>query len=259
MKDLIEDRIEIRATLKHQLEMLESDEIRTGLDIPSNGESTTTPSDRTRRLDIDRLRRKRSTHSRNRRTGRLRCSNLSKVPGWLLRPDIRIPFGGGPLSNDRRESRLDACCTASHQKLRASVLSCRWECLIINYILQRSRIRSRLKNHRSLAWRSMTERRSASACCVLGVTVMRTFHHLENLPLGPEDIKQMTAAYEQALHKIGLIDRTDPRSEIIAKKIIEVVQTGERNPARISRRALLELGIPTAPIRRPSRPRKSAA
>jgi len=88
---------------------------------------------------------------------------------------------------------------------------------------------------------------------------MRTLHHLENLPLGPEDIKQMTAAYEQALHKIGLIDRADPRSEIIAKKIIEVVQTGGRNPARISRRALLELGIPAAPIRRASRPRKSAA
>ncbi len=35
IKDLIEDWIEIRATLKHQLEMLESDEIRTGLKIPN--------------------------------------------------------------------------------------------------------------------------------------------------------------------------------------------------------------------------------
>jgi hypothetical protein len=74
---------------------------------------------------------------------------------------------------------------------------------------------------------------------------MPILHPLENLPLGPEEIRQMTAAYEQALDKLGLIDRSDPLTEIIAKKIVEVVQAGERNPARISRRALLELRIPT--------------
>jgi hypothetical protein len=72
---------------------------------------------------------------------------------------------------------------------------------------------------------------------------MPTLHHLENSALGPEDIRQMTAAYEHALDRLGLIDQADPITEAIAKKIIEVVQTGERNPARISRRALLELGI----------------
>lgn len=65
--------------------------------------------------------------------------------------------------------------------------------------------------------------------------------HLENLPLGPDEIGPMTAAYEQALHMLGLVDPADPITEVIAKKIIEVVQTGEQNPARISRRALLEL------------------
>jgi len=35
IEDLIEDWIEMRPTLKHQLEMLESDEIRTGLDLPN--------------------------------------------------------------------------------------------------------------------------------------------------------------------------------------------------------------------------------
>ncbi len=68
---------------------------------------------------------------------------------------------------------------------------------------------------------------------------------LKNLVLSPEEIRPMTAAYEQALQKLGLIDQADPITEVIAKKIIEVVQTGERNPARISRRALLELGVPT--------------
>jgi len=74
---------------------------------------------------------------------------------------------------------------------------------------------------------------------------MPILHYLRDLVLGPEEIRAMTAAYEQALHKLGLIDRADPITEVIAKKIIAVVQTGERNPARISRRALLELGVPT--------------
>lgn len=80
--------------------------------------------------------------------------------------------------------------------------------------------------------------------------------HLQNLPLGPEEIRQMTAAYEKALHKLGLIDRSDPMTELVAKKIVEVVQAGERNPARISRRALLELGIPPAPVGRSAKLRK---
>jgi len=69
----------------------------------------------------------------------------------------------------------------------------------------------------------------------------------------------MTAAYEKALHKLGLIDRTDPITEIVAKKIIEVVQSGERNPARISRRALLELGILAPRIARSPKLRERVA
>ena len=51
-------------------------------------------------------------------------------------------------------------------------------------------------------------------------------------------------AYEGALRVLGLADRTDPITEIIAKKIIEVAQTGERDPLRIQARAIAELGIP---------------
>ncbi|HLH10934.1 MAG TPA: hypothetical protein VKV77_03520 [Methylovirgula sp.] len=67
--------------------------------------------------------------------------------------------------------------------------------------------------------------------------------HFENLVFGPEEISRMTAAYESALDELDLADRTDPLTEIIAKKIVEVAQTGEINPARITRRALLELDI----------------
>jgi len=64
---------------------------------------------------------------------------------------------------------------------------------------------------------------------------------VQNLPLGPEEIRQITAAYEQVLSEIGRIDRSDPRAEVIAKKIIEIFQSGERDPTRMCRRALSEL------------------
>jgi hypothetical protein len=54
----------------------------------------------------------------------------------------------------------------------------------------------------------------------------------------------MTKAYEDALRVLGLVDRTDPITEIIAKKIIEVAQTGERDPLQICARAITDLGIP---------------
>ena len=46
-----------------------------------------------------------------------------------------------------------------------------------------------------------------------------------------------------ALQLLRLVDRTDPVTEIVAKKIIEVARSGETDPPRICARALKELGI----------------
>jgi hypothetical protein len=40
-----------------------------------------------------------------------------------------------------------------------------------------------------------------------------------------------------------LADRQDPITELVAKKIIEIAQLGESDPARIREQALKELGI----------------
>jgi hypothetical protein len=66
---------------------------------------------------------------------------------------------------------------------------------------------------------------------------------LQNLPIGPAEISRMTAAYEQTLRTIGLVDRNDPIAEMIAKKIIEIAQSGVREPADISALAIKELGV----------------
>ncbi|QHO74222.1 hypothetical protein ACH79_17880 [Bradyrhizobium sp. CCBAU 051011] len=74
---------------------------------------------------------------------------------------------------------------------------------------------------------------------------MPIYRLLQNMPMGPEEISRLTTAYEQALRAIGIVDRGDPLAELLAKKIIEVAQTGIREPADISARAIKEIGIPT--------------
>jgi hypothetical protein len=62
---------------------------------------------------------------------------------------------------------------------------------------------------------------------------MAIYRLLQNSAFGPEEIDRMTIAYEEALRVLGLTDRADPMTEILAKKIVEIAQTGERDPIRI--------------------------
>jgi hypothetical protein len=79
---------------------------------------------------------------------------------------------------------------------------------------------------------------------------MAIYRILQNMPLSPEDISRLVAAYEATLKALGLTDRSDPITELVARKIIEIGQTGIRDPREISRRAVTDLGPPaklTAP------------
>ena len=60
---------------------------------------------------------------------------------------------------------------------------------------------------------------------------------------GPDDINAMTAAYESALVEIGMVDRDDPLTEMLAKSILTVTATGECDPEKIKERALHALRI----------------
>jgi hypothetical protein len=59
---------------------------------------------------------------------------------------------------------------------------------------------------------------------------------------GPEDIANLTAAFEAALTKIGLTERKDPLTTTVAKAIIQVAKNGERDPQKLCERALKILG-----------------
>ena len=61
---------------------------------------------------------------------------------------------------------------------------------------------------------------------------------LENHVFGPDEITVLPAAFEDTLRTLRLVDRADPATEIIAKKIIELAQQGERDPVRLRERAI---------------------
>ncbi|HVI65327.1 MAG TPA: hypothetical protein VM910_22495 [Bradyrhizobium sp.] len=58
---------------------------------------------------------------------------------------------------------------------------------------------------------------------------------------GPEDIARLSAAFETALGKLGLVDRKDPATTAVAKLIIELAKEGERDPERLCALALKQL------------------
>jgi len=66
---------------------------------------------------------------------------------------------------------------------------------------------------------------------------------LQNTPLGPDEISRLTKAYERTLKALRLKDRDDPLTQLIAKKIFEIGQTGIEDPAEISKLAIKQLGI----------------
>ena len=46
----------------------------------------------------------------------------------------------------------------------------------------------------------------------------------------PEDLRLLGIVYEDVLKVLGLVDRKDPATEMIAKRLVELAQTGERDP-----------------------------
>jgi hypothetical protein len=70
---------------------------------------------------------------------------------------------------------------------------------------------------------------------------MAIYRLLKNRAFGPDEIKVLTAAYQEALRTLRLANRSDPTTEIVAKKIIELAQRGERDPVRLRERAIRSL------------------
>jgi hypothetical protein len=61
---------------------------------------------------------------------------------------------------------------------------------------------------------------------------------LQGGTFGPDEIAVMTKAFEGALRALDLVDRTDPAADMVAEKIIELVNQGERDSVRLCDRAV---------------------
>jgi hypothetical protein len=70
---------------------------------------------------------------------------------------------------------------------------------------------------------------------------MAIYRILQKSPLSPEDVSRLTTAYEATLKALDLIDRSDPITELVARKIVEIGQTGVRDPLQISKLAVTDL------------------
>jgi hypothetical protein len=49
----------------------------------------------------------------------------------------------------------------------------------------------------------------------------------------PEEVKVLTEALEESLKALGLGDREDPATLLVAKKVLEAARGGERDPQRL--------------------------
>jgi hypothetical protein len=72
---------------------------------------------------------------------------------------------------------------------------------------------------------------------------MAIYRLIANGSFGPDEIEVMKAAYEAALVEIGVANRDDPITELIAKSIVNVTATGERDYKEVMERALNALGV----------------
>jgi hypothetical protein len=66
---------------------------------------------------------------------------------------------------------------------------------------------------------------------------------LDASKLTPEEMERLNRAFTFALRSLSLVDRNDPVTELVAKKIIEISAT-VADPAELANAAIKRLGIP---------------
>ena len=73
---------------------------------------------------------------------------------------------------------------------------------------------------------------------------MPIYRLLEREAFEPEDVALMCNVFEDLLQTLGLADREDPVATLVAQKVIELAQTGVRDPIRLKRLTLEAFGLP---------------
>ena len=61
---------------------------------------------------------------------------------------------------------------------------------------------------------------------------------LDSNAFNPEEVTMLRDVFEDTLRALKLVDRSDPVTSLIAKKIIELAGRGERDPTRLRQAAV---------------------
>jgi hypothetical protein len=72
---------------------------------------------------------------------------------------------------------------------------------------------------------------------------MATYCLHDHSAFGPEEIRILAAAYEDARSRLRVAEHADGLAEMVAQSIIEIAREGEREPGRLCERALSALGL----------------
>jgi len=63
----------------------------------------------------------------------------------------------------------------------------------------------------------------------------------KNKAFEPETLRMMTAAYADVCQALGLSENDERNADVVAKKVIEFAQRGERDPVRLRQSVLQAL------------------
>jgi len=67
---------------------------------------------------------------------------------------------------------------------------------------------------------------------------MAVYSLFKNKAFEPETITVMTSAYADACRTLGVSERDHRQADVVAKKVIEFAQRGERDPVRLCEHVL---------------------
>ena len=65
---------------------------------------------------------------------------------------------------------------------------------------------------------------------------------LQEANFEPEDVDRLRVAFGSCLVKLGLKDRSDPMTQLIARQIIDLAREGIRDPDELCAAAMKRLG-----------------
>ena len=65
---------------------------------------------------------------------------------------------------------------------------------------------------------------------------------LRSSKIDPKQVELLNRAFELALRSLGLVDRNDPMTELVAEKVIEVHELGVNDPEEIADIAVRRIG-----------------